>query len=68
MTSRRETRAEQREACGAHLYIPGLVPGEVLDADEEAETITYRLNDGREWVDGRDQAEAPSINPEASNE
>jgi len=46
---------EQRQGCGAHLYIPALVPGEMLDADEEAETITYRLGDGRKWVDGSGQ-------------
>jgi hypothetical protein len=56
---------EQREACPAHLYIPALVPGELLDADEEAETVTYRLNDGRTWIDGRDLADAPAENPEA---
>lgn len=56
---------EQREACPSHLYIPDLVPGEVLDADEVAETVTYRLNDGREWIDGRDPAQAPAANPEA---
>jgi hypothetical protein len=56
---------EQREACPAHLYVPALVPGEQLDADEEAETVTYRLNDGRTWIDGRDVAEAPAENAEA---
>lgn len=56
---------EQREACPSHLYIPDLVPGEMLDADEDAETITYRLADGREWIDGRDQVAEPATNPEA---
>jgi len=51
--------AEQREACPTHLYVPDLVPGEVVDSDEDAETVTYRLTDGRMWTDGRDQAEAP---------
>ena len=46
------TPDEQREGCGAHLYLPALVPGEMLDADDEAETITYRLRDGSTWVDG----------------
>lgn len=58
---------EQKEACPAHLYLPDLVPGEVLDADEEAETVTYRLHDGRTWTDGRDKAEAPAINPETES-
>lgn len=43
---------EQREGCPAQLFVPGLVPGEQTDADEEAETITYRLADGTVWVDG----------------
>lgn len=43
---------EQADGCAAHLYIPALVPGEMLEVDEEAETVRYRLRDGREWVDG----------------
>lgn len=43
---------EQRAGCPAHLFIPALVPGEMLDADEDAETITYKLRDGSTWVDG----------------
>lgn len=43
---------EQRAGCGAHLFVPALVPGELLVVDDEAETISYRLNDGSEWVDG----------------
>lgn len=43
---------EQKEACPAHLHIPALVPGEQIDADEEAETVTYRMKDGSIWVDG----------------
>ena len=39
-----------------------------VDADEDAETVTYRLNDGRHWTDGRDQAAAPIENPEAEVE
>jgi hypothetical protein len=50
---------EQRAACPAHLYVPDLVPGEMGDVDDEAETISYTLRDGRTWIDGRDQAEAP---------
>lgn len=50
---------EQRTACPAHLYVPALVPGEMGDVDDEAETISYTLHDGRTWIDGRDQAEAP---------
>jgi hypothetical protein len=46
------TFEEQLAGCGAHLYLPSLVPGEQIDADEEKRTITYRLTDGREMVDG----------------
>lgn len=44
---------EQRAGCPAHLYLPGMVPGEQVSVDEESETVTYRLNNGREWVDGQ---------------
>lgn len=44
--------AEQAEGCPAHLYIPALVPGELQDVDEDAETIRYVLKDGKEWIDG----------------
>jgi hypothetical protein len=43
---------DQKSGCPNHLYLPGLVPGEQIDADEQAETVTYRLNTGAEWVDG----------------
>lgn len=43
---------EQKAGCGAHLTLPGLVPGEMIEADEEAEVIRYRLRNGEEWVDG----------------
>jgi len=44
--------AEQDEGCPAHLYIPDLVPGEVEEVDEAAETIRYRLRNGETWTDG----------------
>lgn len=47
--------------CPAHLYLPDLVPGEQVDADEEAETVTYRMADGSIWIDG---ADAPQPQPE----
>lgn len=50
---------EQRAACPAHLYVPALVPGVMGEVDEDRETIAYVLHDGRTWIDGRDQAEAP---------
>lgn len=36
--------------CGQHLYIPDLVPGEQIDADET--TVTYRLRDESTFIDG----------------
>lgn len=44
--------AEQDAGCEAHLFVPSLVPGEQLDYDAEAETVTYRLATGEIWVDG----------------
>lgn len=43
---------EQMRGCEFHLYLPALVPGEQVDADPEAGTVTYRLLDGATWVDG----------------
>jgi len=43
---------EQRDGCPAHLYLCGLINGEQIDADEVAETVTYRLATGEIWVDG----------------
>lgn len=51
-----EPRSPQRQQegkdCPTHLFLPTLVPGEQVDADPEAETVTYRLRDGTTWVDG----------------
>jgi hypothetical protein len=38
---------DQRAGCPNHLYLPTLVPGEQVDADPKAETVTYRLLNGR---------------------
>lgn len=43
---------EQREGCGAHLFVPALVPGTQIDFDEEAETVSYQMPDGSVFVDG----------------
>ncbi len=43
---------EQKEACPTHLTIPAMVPGEQIDVDEDAESITYRLANGETWTDG----------------
>lgn len=48
---------EQAEGCSAHLFIPKMLAGyEMLAADPEAETITYRRPDGSTWVDGAEEA------------
>ncbi len=47
---------EQRAGCPAHLYIPAIVPGEIVDSDADAETVTYRLANGELWVDGLAEA------------
>ena len=38
---------EQRAACDKHLFIPDLVPGEVIDAGDDI--VTYRMIDGSSW-------------------
>jgi hypothetical protein len=46
---------DQRRACPRHLFIPGFVPGEVVDAGEDH--VVYRLNDGSTWTnDAREAA------------
>lgn len=47
------TYEAQQEGCADHRYLPGLVPGEQVDADADAGTITYTLRDGAAWIDGR---------------
>ena len=39
--------ADQRRACASHLFIPDLVPGEVIDAGEDF--VAYRMRDGSIW-------------------
>jgi len=47
---------EQKAGCEAHLFLPAIVPGEQIDADEDAETVTYKLASGKIWIDGRGDA------------
>lgn len=47
---------DQCSGCGAHLYIPGLVPGRQVDASPETETVTYHLAAGGTWTDGDGRA------------
>ncbi|EYR81818.1 hypothetical protein [Shinella sp. DD12] len=50
---------EQDEGCAAHLFVPEMLVGyEQVDADEAAETITYRTPSGDLWTDGAPQQEA----------
>jgi hypothetical protein len=42
----------QAAGCPDHLYLPELVPGEQVDADEKAHTVTYTLDGGEAFVDG----------------
>jgi hypothetical protein len=50
--------AEQKRGCEHHIYIPELVPGEVIDSSELDHTVTYQLRVAHEdnaiYVDGRD--------------
>jgi hypothetical protein len=47
---------DQRSGCGAHLFIPDLIPGRQVDANPDAGTVTYELAAGGSWVDGADKA------------
>lgn len=50
--------ADQRRACPRHLFIPDLVPGEVIDAGDDI--VTYRMADGSTWEnDARSTEAAP---------
>ncbi|MCE7028450.1 hypothetical protein [Jiella avicenniae] len=44
---------DQRAGCGKHLFLPDLVPGDQVDAAEDGSSVTYRMPDGSEWIDGR---------------
>lgn len=50
------TPEDQRFGCLQHLYIPDLVPGEVVDAGEDF--VAYRMADGSTWVDAAHEEEA----------
>lgn len=58
---------EQRAACAKHLYIPDLVPGEVIAA--ETDLVSYRMSDGSSWHnDVRDPAcTSPTPNSEGAS-
>jgi hypothetical protein len=46
------TLDEQKAGCPAHLFVPTLVPGEMVEANEAEEWVLYTLHDGRHWRDG----------------
>lgn len=50
------TLAEQKAGCGEHLYIPGVTPWEVLDADPAENSVTYRDGPKNGGVGGLDSA------------
>ena len=41
---------DQPLGCPNHLYIPALVPGELVSRDTVAESVTYRLPGGELWT------------------
>ena len=45
---------EQQVGCPSHLFLPSLVPGEQIDANEEDRWVKYKMRDGSEWTDGID--------------
>lgn len=49
------SREDQAAGCSSHLYLPDLVPGDQIDADGAAETVTYVLtrgqHSGQHWRD-----------------
>ena len=49
---------DQLSGCPNHLFIPDLVPGEQVDADTSAETVTYELGNGQTWIDGAERRAA----------
>jgi len=52
---------DQQMGCPNHLYLPGLVPGTADDADEQAETVTYVLSNGKLWVDGEGRVDSAFV-------
>ncbi|MCW2275099.1 hypothetical protein M2321_002682 [Rhodoblastus acidophilus] len=45
------TAKDQRAGCAQHIFLPDLVPGEQIDADMDANTVTYLVG-GKRFVDG----------------
>jgi hypothetical protein len=45
------TVEEQHTGCPGHLYLPSLIDGEQVDADDHGEWVEYRMRDGNLWRD-----------------
>jgi hypothetical protein len=43
------SRTDQEAGCGEHRFLPDLVPGEQIDADNYS--VSYRMRDGSIWED-----------------
>ena len=43
--------SEQMKGCADQRYKPELVPGEVSAVDDEKNTVTYQLHNGKVWCD-----------------
>jgi len=50
--------AQQRTGCRYHLFIPDLIPGDVIAVEDDR--VTYRLADGAVWVNEARAQEASS--------
>ena len=46
------TPEDQKSGCANHLYIPALVPGDLVDSDPERGTVSYDIGGGEVFVDG----------------
>lgn len=44
--------------CPVHTFLPALVPGEQIDADDEMRWIEYRMHNGTVWRDGEGCSDA----------
>lgn len=53
------TKAEQERGCSDHLYLPGLIPGEVTDAGDD--WVEYRMPDGTTLRNGRGAVSSKQI-------
>lgn len=57
--SRDLTIEDQKAGCDDHMFLPALVPGQQVDADEGGAWISYTLHNGKTWIDGRFEEAAP---------